>query len=199
VVTITALQPGADAAEMEQTVSKPIEEILQGLEDVKEIVSTSADSSVVMRAEFDWSGDPDEYFNNTVREVSAIRSRLPADLVKLDFKKILTTNASRLPMATTQQPYSALESIYVANRSGVPIALDEIASPQLVAAPALIKRRNLERAVEVSAQTQPGVLPSRVTADAQTALAKLPYQRDMKSVWAARRRKSTKPLLALVR
>jgi multidrug efflux pump subunit AcrB len=78
----------------------------------------------------------------------------------------------RLPLAT-QQPYSALDSIYVANRSGTPIALDEITAPQLVAAPALIKRRNLERTVEVTAQTQPGVLPSRVTADAQAALTSL--------------------------
>ena len=72
VVVITAIQPGADAEEMEQTVAKPIEELMQGLEDVKEIVSTSNDSSTVIRAEFDWSGDPDRYFNDTVREVTAI-------------------------------------------------------------------------------------------------------------------------------
>jgi multidrug efflux pump subunit AcrB len=75
VVAITAVQPGADASEMEQTVAKPIEEIVQGLEDVKEIVSTSVDGSSVIRAEFDWSGDPDRYFNDTVREVTAIRAR----------------------------------------------------------------------------------------------------------------------------
>lgn len=58
VVVITAIQPGADAEEMEQTVAKPIEELMQGLEDI-EMVSTSNDSSTVIHAEFDWSGDPD--------------------------------------------------------------------------------------------------------------------------------------------
>lgn len=106
VVAITAVQPGADASEMEQTVAKPIEEIVQGLEDVKEIVSSSVDGSSVIRAEFDWSGDPDRYFNDTVREVTAIRSRLPAELARLDFKKMRTTNASVLQFALVSETAS---------------------------------------------------------------------------------------------
>jgi multidrug efflux pump subunit AcrB len=106
VVAITAVQPGADASEMEQTVAKPIEEIVQGLEDVKEIVSTSVDGSMVIRAEFDWSGDPDKYFNDTVREITAIRSRLPAELARLDFKKMRTTNASVLQFALVSETAS---------------------------------------------------------------------------------------------
>jgi multidrug efflux pump subunit AcrB len=106
VVAITAIQPGADAAEMEQTVAKPIEEIMQGLEDVKEIVSTSVDGSTVIRAEFDWSGDPDRYFNDTVREITAIRSRLPSELARLDFKKMRTTNASVLQIALVSETAS---------------------------------------------------------------------------------------------
>ena len=105
-VAITAVQPGADASEMEQTVAKPIEEIVQGLEDVKEIVSTSVDGSSVIRAEFDWSGDPDKYFNDTVREITAIRSRLPAELARLDFKKMRTTNASVLQFALVSETAS---------------------------------------------------------------------------------------------
>lgn len=106
VVAITAIQPGADASEMEQTVAKPIEEIVQGLEDVKEIVSTSVDGATVIRAEFDWSGDPDRYFNDTVREITAIRSRLPSELARLDFKKMRTTNASVLQLALVSETAS---------------------------------------------------------------------------------------------
>lgn len=99
VVSIVAAQPGADAAEIEQTITKPIEELVQGLEDVQSVSSTSSDGNAVIRAEFDWSGDPDQYFNDTVREVTAIRSQLPADLQKLQFEKIRTTNASILQIA----------------------------------------------------------------------------------------------------
>ncbi|MFM2409646.1 MAG: hypothetical protein RL481_474, partial [Pseudomonadota bacterium] len=106
VVAITAIQPGADASEMEQTVAKPIEEIMQGLEDVKEIVSNSVDGATVIRAEFDWSGDPDRYFNDTVREITAIRGRLPTELARLDFKKMRTTNASVLQYALVSESAS---------------------------------------------------------------------------------------------
>jgi multidrug efflux pump subunit AcrB len=94
-----ALQPGADPAEIEQTITKPIEELIQGLEDVQSVASTSTDGSAVIRAEFDWSGDPDQYFNDTVREVTAIRSQLPSDLQRLTFEKIRTTNTSILQIA----------------------------------------------------------------------------------------------------
>lgn len=99
VVSIVALQPGADPAEIEQTITKPIEELIQGLEDVQSVASTSTDGSAVIRAEFDWSGDPDQYFNDTVREVTAIRSQLPLDLQRLTFEKIRTTNTSILQIA----------------------------------------------------------------------------------------------------
>ena len=99
VVSIVALQPGADAAEIEQTITKPIEELVQGLEDVQSVVSSSSDGNAVIRAEFDWSGDPDQYFNDTVREVTAIRNQLPSDLQALQFEKIRTTNASILQIA----------------------------------------------------------------------------------------------------
>ena len=99
VVSIVASQPGADAAEIEQTITKPIEELIQGLEDVQNVASTSNDGNAVIRAEFDWSGDPDQYFNDTVREVTAIRNQLPSDLQRLHFEKIRTTNTSILQIA----------------------------------------------------------------------------------------------------
>ena len=99
IVSIVALQPGADAAEIEQTIAKPIEELVQGLEDVQSVVSSSSDGNAVIRAEFDWAGNPDQYFNDTVREVTAIRNQLPADLQGLQFEKIRTTNASILQIA----------------------------------------------------------------------------------------------------
>ncbi len=106
VVVVLAGQPGADAAEIEQTIVKPIEEIMQGLEDVEEINSTSNDGSAVIRAQFDWSGDPDQYFNDSVREITAIRSRLPADLARLEFRKVRTTNAAVVQIALVSKTAS---------------------------------------------------------------------------------------------
>ncbi len=106
VVIIVANQPGANAAEIEQTIIKPMEEVIQGLDDVKQVNSTSSDGAGVIRAEFSWSGDPDEYFNDTVREVTAARSKLPADLAKLEFRKLRTTNASVVQIALVSKTAS---------------------------------------------------------------------------------------------
>ncbi len=106
VVVIIANQPGANAAVMEQTIVKPIEEVIQGLDDVKNINSTSNDGAAVIRAEFDWSGDADQYFNDAVREITAVRGRLPADLAKLEFRKVRTTNAAVVQIALVSKTAS---------------------------------------------------------------------------------------------
>ena len=107
VVIIVALQPGADAAEIEKTISKPIEETLQGLDDIKVVRSITSNGSAVIHIQFDWSGeDPEIYFNNVVREVTAIRGRLPADLANLRFEQIRTTNTSVLQVALLSETAS---------------------------------------------------------------------------------------------
>ncbi|MEL6874677.1 MAG: efflux RND transporter permease subunit, partial [Pseudomonadota bacterium] len=50
-VTVIAILPGADAQDMEETVAKPIEDVVQGLDDVVEIESTSTDGGTIVRVE----------------------------------------------------------------------------------------------------------------------------------------------------
>lgn len=99
-VTVIAILPGADAQDMEETVAKPIEDVLQGLDDVVTLESTSTDGGTVIRIEFsDWSGDVDGYFDDVVREVSAIREQLPANLARLEYRKFRTTEAAVVQLA----------------------------------------------------------------------------------------------------
>ncbi len=99
-VSVIAILPGADAQDMEETVAKPIEDVLQGLDDVVELDSTSTDGGAVIRVEFsDWSGDVDGYFDDVVREVSAIRDELPENLARLEFRKLRTTEATVIQLA----------------------------------------------------------------------------------------------------
>ena len=106
-VNIIAIQPGADAQEMEETVAKPIEDVLQGLDDIVEVQSTSTDGGTVINVEFsEWSGDVDGYFDDVVREVSAIRDELPAELQKLEYRKIRTTEAAVMQVALISETAS---------------------------------------------------------------------------------------------
>ncbi len=107
VVNIIAIQPGADAQDMEETVAKPIEEVVQGLDDVVEVESKSTDGGTFINVEFsNWSGDVDGYFDDVVREVSAIRDTLPQNLQRLEFQKYRTTEAAIVQLALVSEAAS---------------------------------------------------------------------------------------------
>jgi len=106
-VNIIAIQPGADAQEMEETVAKPIEEVVQGLDDIVKVQSTSTDGGTIIHVEFsEWSGDVDGYYDDVVRSVSAIRDQLPERLQRLDYRKIRTTEAAVMQVALVSQTAS---------------------------------------------------------------------------------------------
>ena len=99
VVVVIVAQPGADPADMEQTIAKPIEDVLRGLDDIEEVTSTSGDGFATIVADFDWGSDVDKNYDGAVREVNAIRSQLPASLARLEFRKVRTTDSAVVQLA----------------------------------------------------------------------------------------------------
>ena len=112
-VIIVATQPGADPAEMEQTIAKPIEDVLQGLDDIVRTSSRSTDGTAVITAEFSWSSDPEKDYDQLVRDVSAIRGTLPAGLQRLEFRKTRTTETTVAQFALVSETasYRRLEKL----------------------------------------------------------------------------------------
>lgn len=92
-VSVIAILPGADPADVEQTIAKPIENVLAGLDNITEIQSASSDGQAVITAEFTWDSDPDRNFDEAVREVNAIRAQLPEGLRQLEYRRFRTTEA----------------------------------------------------------------------------------------------------------
>ena len=99
VVVAVATQPGADPSDMEQTVARPIEDVMQGLDGINFVSSTSTDSSAIVAAEFGWGSDPEQHYNDVVRELTALKGTLPASLQPLEFKRFRTTEAAVLQIA----------------------------------------------------------------------------------------------------
>ena len=96
---VTVQLPGADAAAIEETVAKPIEDVLQGLDNVRDIRSTSSNGTAVIVVNFLHGIDAEQAHDRTVREVSAIRNRLPNGITMLSFRRPRTTEASVLQLA----------------------------------------------------------------------------------------------------
>ncbi len=112
-INVVVTVPGAEPSDMEATIAKPIEDVLQGLDGIVKVQSRSTDSSAVITAEFSWSGDPEKNYDEVVREVNAIRSTLPSTVQRLEFLKTRTTETAVLQFALVSDTasYRRLEKL----------------------------------------------------------------------------------------
>jgi multidrug efflux pump subunit AcrB len=85
--TITVVWPGANPADMERLIVKPLEDAVNTLENVKKIVSSAFDGLAVVHTEFFYGGDPEKKQDEVIREFNRIRSSLPPDLAQIDIRK----------------------------------------------------------------------------------------------------------------
>ena len=106
-LTITTIVlPGADAADVEETITKPVEEALQGLDHVREVRSTSAEGVAVIACEFEHGTDADQALDRTVRVVQSIRDQLPQGIARIAFRRPRPTEAAVLQLAVVSQSAS---------------------------------------------------------------------------------------------
>lgn len=113
IVIVRAVLPGAEPMEMEQLVADPLEDALDGLDDVADITSTSLDGAAVVAVEFDWSVNTERKYDEVVREVNALRPNLPQGLARLEVRRARTTEVAIVQVALTSDhlPMRRLEKL----------------------------------------------------------------------------------------
>lgn len=84
---VDVIYPGADPAEVEQQVAKPLEEALRGLDDMKEMFTSSRDSIAVTFVRFRAEVDVDKKFDEVSREVDKVRAKLPDGVRSVEVKR----------------------------------------------------------------------------------------------------------------
>src|SRR6218665_389682 len=82
--SIVVVYPGTSPTDMEELVVDPIEEKINELEDMKRIKTTISDGLAVFRVEYKYESDPDEKYQELVREINSLRPELPKDIFSLD-------------------------------------------------------------------------------------------------------------------
>jgi multidrug efflux pump subunit AcrB len=85
--TITLVWPGADPADMERLIVKPLEDAINSLDNVKKIASSAFDGLAVVHVEFYYGSDPEKKQDEVIRELNRIRPQLPADIAQIDIVK----------------------------------------------------------------------------------------------------------------
>ena len=87
-ITITTAYPGASPSEVEQQVSKRIEDAVAGLGNVKEIKSTSLESYSLVIVNFKYGTDLDLTIQDAQRSINNVKSQMPTDVKNSSISKI---------------------------------------------------------------------------------------------------------------
>ncbi|GAB2779841.1 efflux RND transporter permease subunit [Rhabdobacter roseus] len=101
--------PGTDALDMEELVVDKVEERFSALDNVKTIKTNIDDGLAVVQIEYEYREDPDEKYQEIVREVGALQSQLPADIFRTEIRRFSPTDVNIVQLALLSETASAKE------------------------------------------------------------------------------------------
>ena len=111
-LTVMATYPGANASDIEENVTKILEDQLNSVDELKELTSTSYDNLAVISLEFEWEANLDEASNDVRDAVDKAMQNLPDDI---DRPTIMRFNTSMIPIltyaVTAKESYSGIDKI----------------------------------------------------------------------------------------
>ncbi|GAA4417016.1 efflux RND transporter permease subunit [Nibrella viscosa] len=106
---VIIVYPGTDATDMEELVVDPAEKKFNELENIKHVISNVDDGLAVLRIEYDYNQDPDEKYQEVVREVNALRAELPQDVFAIKIQKFSPTDVNIVQVALVSEVASNKE------------------------------------------------------------------------------------------
>jgi multidrug efflux pump subunit AcrB len=106
---VIVVYPGTDALDMEELVVDPAEKRFNELENIKHVITSVDDGLAVFRVEYEYSQDPDEKYQEIVREVNALRGELPADVFRVDINKFSPSDVNIVQVALQSEVASDKE------------------------------------------------------------------------------------------
>ncbi|MDA3778884.1 MAG: efflux RND transporter permease subunit [Bacteroidales bacterium] len=111
-LTIMTIYPGASATEVEQQVTKPLEELLAGTEGLKNISSKSKENVSFISLRFSWGANISDAANNARDFIEFAKRKLPADVYNPVIYKV---NSSMFPVlvygVTAKENYQGINNI----------------------------------------------------------------------------------------
>jgi len=106
---IVVVYPGTDARDMEELVVDPAEKRFNELDNIDHVITTVGDGLAVFRVEYEYSEDPDEKYQEIVREVNALRAELPADILDIKINKFTPSDVNIVQVALQSEVMSDKE------------------------------------------------------------------------------------------
>ena len=109
---ITSIMPGGDPKDLERLISKPLEDRLAELDDVKQLESIVADGVAFTIIEFQAHTDPDRKYEEIVRELNSLRPGFPAEVREIRIRKFSPglVNIVQYALVSDDAPYRELQN-----------------------------------------------------------------------------------------
>lgn len=111
-ISIMTTYAGANAADIETNITKPIEDALNSVDKLKEVTSVSYDNLSLVSMEFEWGSNLDEVLNDVRSVIDGVYNYLPDGC---DRPSIFKFSTSMMPILfyaiTAEESYPGLEKI----------------------------------------------------------------------------------------
>jgi multidrug efflux pump subunit AcrB len=92
--TVVVVYPGTNPKDMEQLVVDPMEKKINELDDIKHVKTDISNGLAVMQIVYKYSSNPDDKYQEVVREVNSLRADLPADVTDIRINKQIPSDVS---------------------------------------------------------------------------------------------------------
>lgn len=111
-ISVLTTYSGANASDIEENITKLLEDQLNSIDNLKEITSTSSENLSVVNLEFEWETNLDEASNDVRSVIDLLSDALPEES---DEPQLFKFNTSMFPIlfysATAEESYEGLEKI----------------------------------------------------------------------------------------
>ncbi|NIJ54164.1 efflux RND transporter permease subunit [Dyadobacter arcticus] len=92
--SVIVIYPGTSPKDMEQLIVDPMEKKMNELDDMKHVITDIRDGLAVMQIQYKYSSDPDDKYQEVVREINSLRPQLPADVADIRINKQIPSDVS---------------------------------------------------------------------------------------------------------
>ncbi|TCK84759.1 efflux RND transporter permease subunit [Albibacterium bauzanense] len=96
---IVVLYPGTSPKDMEELIVDPMESVLYGLDDIKQIKTNIVNGLALIFVEYTFESDVNDKYQELIREISALRPSLPEDIYSIDVQRVDPSNVNVIQLA----------------------------------------------------------------------------------------------------
>ena len=100
---VTVIYPGTSPVDIEELVIKPMEKSLYGLENIRRLKTIIGEGFAVIRVEFKYGVDVNEKYQELIRELAALKGKLPSDMQLPTVEKVSPSNVNVIQTALVSE------------------------------------------------------------------------------------------------